>query len=79
LTIQLPTLMNHFSGYYDESTELLHIIHGYPVSNHDYIEWPKLKRSRDYGKVTPLLPQWIRLFPTGMPPSTPIHSFVIDL
>jgi hypothetical protein len=70
--------MNNFSGYYDDSTELLHVIHGHSESNHYYIEWPKLKRSRDYGMVTPL-PQWIRLFPTGIPPSTPIESFVVDL
>jgi hypothetical protein len=77
LTIQLPTSMQNFSGYYDETTELLHIIHGHP-SNHDYIAWSRSKRSRNYGMVTPL-PQWIPLFSTGTPPPTPIHSFVVDM
>jgi hypothetical protein len=74
LAIEPPTSMGAFSGYYDDSTELLHVIHGHPKSNHYYIEWPKLKRSRDRR-----LSGWIRLFPTRIPPSEPVHSLVIDL
>jgi hypothetical protein len=74
LAIELPTSMHYFSGFYDDSTELLHIIHGRPESNHYYMEWPKLKRSRDNE-----LSQWLRLFPTGIPPLAPAHSFVHDL
>jgi hypothetical protein len=68
--------MYNFSGYYDETTELLHIISGHPVSNHDYIEWPKLKRSRDYGMVTCL--NGFDYFQLECHRQHP-HSFVIDL
>jgi hypothetical protein len=75
LTIQLPNMMQSFSGYFDDTTQLLHIVH----RDHYYMEWSKLKRSRENNGMSTTLPQWIQLFPTGRPPSSPMNSFVVDM
>jgi hypothetical protein len=74
LPINLPAAMYGFSGCYDHSTHLLHIIYG-ESSQHYYIEWPM--QSRDWNNSH--LNQWKQLFPTGASPIRPFHSFVIDI
>jgi hypothetical protein len=74
LSITLPAL-HGFSGYYDDTTRLLHIIH---AAEHYYMEWPM--RSRDYDATTSTdSNQWKQLFPTGSSGIRQIHSFVIDI
>jgi hypothetical protein len=69
--------MCSFSGYYDHSTHLLHILHG---GQHYYIEWPK--RSRDYiaDTTAPIHSfKWKQWAPTRASPYFPSNSFVIDI
>jgi hypothetical protein len=74
LPIHLPSAMLRLSGYYDDTTHLLHVIHGLPAQ-HYYIEWPM--QSRDW--TDSHLNQWKQLFPTGSSPITPLRSMVIDI